>query len=292
VIAGLAAQQGGRVARRQLLRHGVSRKAIEHRLRRRRLHRERPGVYAVGHRLATADGRRWSALLAYADDVWLGHFTAIEAWGLRDASPRRIDLVTRQTGRIALAGIALHRTRRLLPHETATLRGMPITSPARALLDLAATLSPRRIEQVIDRAEARRLVDLRDLHRVLDDHPHRAGTPRLRDVLAAYAPTITRSELEELFLELCDRHGIPRPSVNTRIDGIEVDMAWRRARLIVELDGYAHHRSPAAFEADRARDVALTVAGWRVLRFTYRQVVDDPERVALVILDLLRRVPP
>jgi very-short-patch-repair endonuclease len=94
------------------------------------------------------------------------------------------------------------------------------------------------------------------------------------------ATTPTRSELEELFLQLCDDHGIRRPEVNTRIEGMEVDFVWRDQRLIVEVDGYAHHRSPTAFETDRERDVNLTRAGWRVLRFTWTQITRRPAWVA------------
>jgi very-short-patch-repair endonuclease len=93
-------------------------------------------------------------------------------------------------------------------------------------------------------------------------------------VLSLYAEgaTPTRSELEERFLNLCDDHDIPRPQVNTRIEGEEVDFVWREKRLIVEVDGYAYHRSPSAFEQDRERDVTLALAGWRVLRFTWAQI--------------------
>jgi very-short-patch-repair endonuclease len=92
--------------------------------------------------------------------------------------------------------------------------------------------------------------------------------------------TQTRSELEERFLQLCDDHGIRRPETNTRIEGVEVDFVWRDRRLIVEVDGYAYHRSPTAFEADRERDVRLTMAGWRVLRFTWTQITRRPAWVA------------
>ena len=73
---------------------------------------------------------------------------------------------------------------------------------------------------------------------------------------------------------------MPRPNVNTRIEGSEVDFAWRDVRLVVEVDGYRYHRSPRAFEDDRARDVTLTVAGWTVLRFTWAQVTGRPPWVA------------
>jgi very-short-patch-repair endonuclease len=104
-------------------------------------------------------------------------------------------------------------------------------------------------------------------------------------VLSRYTAgtTLTRSQLEERFLQLCDDHGLPRPETNTRINGIEVDFVWRDTKLIVEVDGYAHHRSPTAFERDRERDVILTVAGWRVMRFTHTQITRRPAWVAAAI---------
>jgi very-short-patch-repair endonuclease len=109
--------------------------------------------------------------------------------------------------------------------------------------------------------------------------------PALRQLLTEWdgrsAPA--RSVLEEQFLDLCRRTRLPLPDVNTRIEGFEVDFAWPAQRLIVEVDGYAFHGGPAAFERDRARDAALALAGWRVLRFTWHQITREPERVAAVI---------
>jgi hypothetical protein len=160
---------------------------------------------------------------------------------------------------------------------------MRITTPARTVLDLAARSGVREIERLVDRGVALDLLDPRDLERALRDHPGRAGTPRLRAVLATYSPTVTRSELEERFLDLCDREGIPRPMVNGRVAGLEVDAHWPGTPLVVELDGYAFHRSPSAFETDRARDLRLSLAGYRVLRFSYRQIVSEPAVVAAAI---------
>jgi very-short-patch-repair endonuclease len=102
-------------------------------------------------------------------------------------------------------------------------------------------------------------------------------------VLSTYDVAPTRSELEEAFLRLCDDHALPRPQTNTHIEGFEVDFAWPAERLIVEVDGYAFHRSPTAFETDRERDVILALAGWRVLRFTYAQVTRRARWVARAI---------
>jgi very-short-patch-repair endonuclease len=104
-------------------------------------------------------------------------------------------------------------------------------------------------------------------------------------VLSLYAAgtTATRSEMEERFLGLCDDHGIKRPQVNTRIEGAEVDFVWRDRRLIVEVDGYAYHRSPSSFETDRERDVMLALAGWQVLRFTWTQITQRRKWVARAV---------
>ena len=152
------------------------------------------------------------------------------------------------------------------------------------LIDLATTLNGRPLEHALDLAEQRGLVDFAELRKAIEAHPTRPGSPSLQARCPATPPdTVTRSELEERFLALCDDHGLPRPNVNTRIEGTEVDFVWRDGRLIVEVDGYAYHRSPSAFEDDRARDVALTVAGWAVLRFTWAQITSRPRWVAAAI---------
>jgi hypothetical protein len=274
VIAALAGGQGGRVSREQLLSHGIGAGAIAARVRSGRLHRDHRGVFSVGHVAATADGRWWSALLTCGEDAVLSHSTAAYLWGLMLRRDVGVEVSSAAHSRIAPRGVRAHRSRCLLDHERTTLRGMPITTPARTVLDLAPRLADRRLEQMLDRGEHDRILDIRDLRRALADHPRRAGAPRLRGILEAYVPTVTRSELEEAFLELCDAHAIPRPLMNTVVAGFEVDAYWPHAKLVVELDGYAFHRSPEAFERDRARDAALTVAGLRVVRLTWRQVTE------------------
>jgi hypothetical protein len=215
--------------------------------------------------VVTVEGR-WMAA-AMATGGALSHATAAAAWDLRPHSSGVVHLtVTGRSGRLRRAGLRIHRPRALEPYDTTTHRGIPITTPARTIIDLASTLSGRPLEQALDRAEQRRLLDFKDLH----DRP----IPRsLQAILSLYtATTPTRSELEERFLQLCDDHGIPRPETNVLIEGVEVDFVWRSKRLIVEVDGYAYHRSPTAFEADRERDVLLALAGWHVRRFTWTQV--------------------
>jgi very-short-patch-repair endonuclease len=261
-IAAIAGTQHGVVSRSQLLSAGFTSAQIDGRIRARRLHRLHQGVYAVGHRVLTREGRWMAATLATGGV--LSHVTAAAAWDLRRTSGLIHVTVAGDVGRKRRRGITVHRSATLEPHDVAVHRGIPITTPARTIIDLSRTLTGRPLEHVIDLADQRGLVDF--------DHLRQANSASLQAVLSRYSPAPTRSELEERFLRLCDDHGIPRPETNTRIEGIEVDFVWRDRRLIVEVDGYAYHRSPARFESDRERDVNLTVAGWRVLRFTWAQI--------------------
>jgi very-short-patch-repair endonuclease len=276
VVAGLAGGQHGVVARWQLLALGLSSEAVKRRVAAGRLHRLHRGVFAVGHTALGADGRWMAAVLALGGNAVLSHDTAAAAWDLRRGGSGAVHVTVPSTaGRERRAGIRLHRSRTLTPGETTTHRGIPITTPARTIVDLARNLKGRPLEHALDLADQRRLIDVADLN-------NRPVPRSLRAVLSRYSEgaTPTRSELEERFLQLCDDHGIPRPQTNVVIEGHEVDFVWRSKRLIVEVDGYAYHRSPTAFEADRERDVTLAVAGWQVRRFTWAQVTRRPAWVA------------
>jgi hypothetical protein len=142
----------------------------------------------------------------------------------------------------------------------------------------------------MEEADRDHLLEWEALEAIAERRCGRPGTRRLRAVMAQHhEPEPTRSELERRFLRVCAEAGLPAPSVNVLVEGLEVDALWPARRLVVELDGYAHHRSRTAFERDRARDVALRVAGYDVLRFTHRQLADDPARVASEVAALLAR---
>jgi very-short-patch-repair endonuclease len=282
-IAALAGAQGGVVARAQLVTVGLSPQAISRRIAWGRLHRVHRGVYAVGHQALSSTGRRWAAVLACGDGAVLSHRTAADAWDLARSSTPKIDVTVPTRQRIRLPGLVVHRPRTLLPEETTTHEGLPITSAARTVLDLAAVgFRGRALEAALDRGELQGVLDFASLHRLLELRPLRAGSRPLRALLAGYAPgtVVTRSELEERFLALCDRFGFPRPRVNSLVEGIEVDFVWPAAGVVVEVDGYAWHRSPGALGRDRERDVRLVIAGYRVLRFTWEHVTRRPQYVA------------
>ena len=286
-IPALAAHQHGVISRAQLRTAGLHDRAIDRRIAAGRLHPVYRGVFALGHTVLTVEGRWMAAVLAEGAGAVLSHTSAAAAWELRPIGTGSVHVtVPGSRGRV-------HRSAKLEPDETTTHRAIPITDPVRTLIDLAAIVKGRPLEQALDHAEQRGLVDFADLTQRLDAQPARPGSPALRALLSGYTPAtfVTRSEMEERFLALCDDHGIRRPDVNTCIEGREVDFVWRDARLVVEVDGYAYHRSPSAFEADRERDVILAVAGWQVLRFTWAKITGQPAWVAEAVASRLATLP-
>jgi len=273
--ASIAADQHGVVSRSQLLQAGLTSEAIKRRVTAGRLHVLYRGVYAVGHRVLTLEGRWMAAVLACGPNAAISHTTAAAAWALRRAGGAIHVTVPGRGGRQAPRGIVLHRSPTLTPAQIASHRGIPVTNVARTIVDVARTVTREELARIVDEADRRRLVDFAALRS--------ARSASLRAVLRSYAPAPTRSELERRFLRLCRDHGLPKPEVNAIIEGIEVDFVWRSRRLVVEVDGYAFHRSPADFERDRERDVHLAMRGWTTRRFTWRQVTTRAQWVAAAI---------
>lgn len=272
-IAELAWRQHGVVARAQLKALGLGPDAIDWRVKTGRLHRVHRGVYAVGHRGVTRNGQFMAGVLACGEGAALSHFSAAVLWGLiRDrGGPVH---VTAPTERMR-AGLIVHEAP--LVGERVRRAGITVTTPARTLVDLADVAPRRMLERAIDEAEYLRLD-----RTGLAPKRGRRGSGILTSVLAVHAAgsTRTRSELEELFIALCDTHHLPRPEVNVHIEGYECDFAWREQRLIVETDGGAAHGTRRARERDPVRDADLVVAGWRVIRVTYRRLISEPAAVA------------
>jgi very-short-patch-repair endonuclease len=287
-ISDLAGRQYGVLSRAQLKDLGLGPDAIKHRIRAGGLHVLHRGVYAVGHTVLDAHGRWLAAVLACGPGAALSHASAAALWELRVIESARIHVtVPRAGGRGALKAIAVHRTRR--PIESTIHRGIPVTTPMRTLADLADTATNRVLERAVEQAEVLRLLDVRAIHALAEAHPGRRGPARLRALMRGYEPAaFTRSDLEDAFLALCRRHHLPRPAVNRRVQGMEVDFSWPAHRLVAEVDGFRYHGTRAAFERDRVRDATLTAAGWRVVRFTDRQV----RRAAAATAQLLEALLP
>ena len=223
-----------------------------------------------------------AATLAGGAGAALSHRSAAELWGRRRTGSGMIH-VTAPVKRAGRDGVRFHRVS--LPADELTLRdGIPVTGPFRTILDLAAVAPAVEVERALHECELAGLGDRLGLDQLVARHPRRAGAAALRAARLSLGrgPAITRSEMEESFLEFLDRHGLERPATNARVavgggKAIEVDCVWWTQRLIVELDGRRFHDSDAAFERDSATARALTAHGWRVIRITWRQLRGDPD---------------
>jgi hypothetical protein len=203
-------------------------------------------------------------------------------------STNRIDVTAVRSSTYRRPGITLHRARDLQAEDSACHEGIPVTSIARTLLDLAEVVPHRRLDRAVEEAERRGLFNLPDVDRLVARNFRRRGATLLRAVLGEYRePAPTRSELERRFLDLCRDAALPPPAVNAFVTGLEVDFVWHDCRLVVELDGHEFHRTRAAFERDRVRDAALQLAGCRVVRLTHRRLTEEPAEVAGTIRSLL-----
>jgi very-short-patch-repair endonuclease len=219
-----------------------------------------------------------AAVLAYGPGTVLSHRPGGAHWQfVRDRGPCEVTVAKARRSR---PGIRVHHVR--LPSDEITIHeGIPVTTVPRTIFDFAAEASQRELERAINEAEVLRLWDELSLDHLLDRYPRHKGNRAIRAALQERraGATVTKSELEEMFITLIDAAGIPRPEINAIVEGFEVDAVWRDERLVVELDGRDTHGTAAAFERDRERDRILQVAAWRPVRVTYRQMRDSPRAV-------------
>jgi very-short-patch-repair endonuclease len=213
-------------------------------------------------------GREMAAILATGGA--LSHHSAAAVWGFR---PRHEgDVHVTATGRTR-PGVRVHRCASL---NAAVHCGLRLTPPARTLHDLAPHLPQHDLDRAVEEAMIRGLTTIDELN----------TRPALRRATIT-GPRLTRSEAERRLLRLIQDARLERPATNVRVNGWEVDAFWPRHRLVVEVDGYAYHGNRAAFERDRRKDAALTAAGYRVVRITWRQIADEPHRTVALLARLL-----
>jgi very-short-patch-repair endonuclease len=269
----------------QLQFFGLTPSAVRQRVAAGRLTRIHRGVYAVGHGRLTGHGRWMAAVLAYGDGAVLSHRSAAALHGIRPDNRATTDITLPSRSARPRPGIHVHKSSTLTAADVTTVDGIPCTSVARTILDLAEEVGERGVEKAIDQAVILKLFDLRAVEDVLGRAVGRSGPSVVRAVLAEYrGPTLTDKELEERFLALCRQASLPSPAVNEWIvleDGTayKADFLWRAERVIVETDGWGTHRTRRAFENDRKRDRRLRLTGWDVIRFTWRDVEREPDEV-------------
>jgi hypothetical protein len=291
-IGRLAERQHGVVSLPQLKRLGLGTDAVGKRVAAGRLTRIHRGVYAVGHSRLTKRAYWMAAVLAYGAEARLSYRSAAALHGIRPDNRAKADVTVPSRSARSRPGIDVHASMTLTEADVTKIDGIPCTTLARTLLDLAEVVDERAVERAVNQADVLRIFDLRAVEDALSRASGRRGAPVLKRVLSEYeGPTLTDRELEERFLALCRSASVPRPAVNEWItlDGgiaYKADFLWRAERLIVETDGWGSHGTRKAFENDRRRDRRLSVAGLTVVRFTWRDVDREPEEVTETLASL------
>lgn len=287
-IATLAESQDGVVSLDQLRGIDLTQRTAEYRVGEAHLHRIHRGVYAVGHCSIGRLGALRAAVLACGDGAVISHGTAATLWELRDHWPALIDVTGgRQAGR-KIDGIRCRRCRYPSADEIVTRPGLPVTTPARTLVDQAGMLGTPSLRRMVERAAVLKLLDLGALDAAMHAAKRRRGISALRTILIDWrtddgsVPDV-RSDFEALVLPRLLARGLPRPICNKTLqigeERLMVDFLWEEQRVVVETDGKQTHSTPVAFQRDRRRDQILVAAGYRVARATWDQMQDELEAV-------------
>ena len=264
-VAAIAARQRGYVTTSQLRAAGLSHAAIRHRKLSGRLHPVSRGVHLVGHAAVPPLGSEQAALLAVGPNCALTARSGAVAWGLLPPASGRVDVVHWPPHRRARPGVRLLRV--ATAPETRIVEGLRVASVADTLAALGRSGSARELADATDAAVLRRLIP-----------PPTGG--------------LTRSAAERLLLRLIAQAKLPLPRTNIRLHAYEVDALWPEHRIVVEVDSYAHHAGRWAFERDRVRDADLDLAGYRVLRITWRQLTREPHATVARLARALTLSPP
>jgi len=289
-IAGLTAKQRTLATAEQLYARGISKRAIEYRLLTERLHVVFRGVYTVSSGELPPLALEQAALLSCGRQSFISHRSAAFVWGLGKMPPPQVEVSV--VGRFCASreGIRVHRIQTIHRDELRRHEGLWISTPARAVLEVAATASLDEVAHLVNEGQGLRRFAPRDLEAVLRRNRGRRGAGKLAAVLGdENAMTITRSRAERAFLKLIRDARLPPPQVNQRLGRYRPDFMWREHRLIVELDSYQFHGGPDGFQNDREKDLVYRDAGFDVLRPTRNHVIYEPARVLVSVVRALYR---
>lgn len=294
-VAALAGRQHGMVARWQLLGLGMTETMIKTRLQHAGLHRLHRGVFAYGHRSITVESRWMAAVFAFGPHAVLSHRSAGQLWGLVPRSSIRPE-VTRPGRAGGRPRLVVHEGK-LMADEVVRVRGIPVTSVPRTMFDLAGMLKEREVERAWNEMEVREYTGRLSVPDLLERYPGRKGSLLLTRLAnrKTLPVGITRNDLEEAFLALIDRFGLPRPRMNVHLAVrdrfYEVDCLWEDRKVAIELDGGAAHGTTKAFQKDRERDRILTAEGYTTTRITWDHIQLTPTEVASDLQRILTPYP-
>jgi very-short-patch-repair endonuclease len=290
-IAAVAERQHGLIRLDQLVAIGLSASAVRSRVATGRLHRVHRTVYTAGRRSLSRRGTWLAAVFAVPGSA-LSHLAGAahrELW----KPPGVIDLSVARRVRRRPGPIRIHHVKPFHPEDLEALAGIRCTSVARIAIDIAPMVGQRGVERLIAEAHYKGCYDRAALERAVARNRGRPGIATVRNALATTGVERTRTnrELEERFLALTRSAGLPLPLVNERVrtgsESFLCDFVWPAPRLIVETDGRAAHVRATQFEEDRRRDAGLKLAGWQVVRFSWRQVTTRSDWVVSVVATLL-----
>jgi very-short-patch-repair endonuclease len=279
----LAGDQEDVVTRAQLLALGLSSDAIKHRLRKGRLHRLWPGVYAVGSPQVSQRGLWMAAVLSCGEGAALSHEDAAELLEMGPPAAHEIEVSVPATSHPRGRGIRVYRR---TAFEVTTRHGIPVTTPACTIIDLAPRLSRDALEHMVGQADIRGLITPVRLRAEAVKCKNRRGAPRVIAILDRRTFRLTRSKLERLFIPIALRAGFPMPLTRHEVNGFEVDFYWPDLRIVVETDGLTYHRTAAQQAEDVVRNLAHAASGLVPLRFTHEQIAYQQDYVEAI----LRRV--
>lgn len=252
------------------------------------------GVFAVGHEHLAPSGRLLAATLACGPGSVVSHGTAAWLYRLSSWKPDEIDVIAPVEAGRKIAGVRRRFVPRPEGQEVWRRSGVPVTSPARTIVDCAGS-DPKGVAGMVEQAAVLSLLDVAVVDRVLDG-PRRRGTKHLRRVLEPwrrYRPGIKiRSRMEAKLLPLLTEAALPIPQTNVRVRAgrktYEVDFLWRAERVVVETDGGRFHDNPAAGSRDSDRNRALTAAGYLIPRLGWEDLRDRPDRTMAELARHLR----
>jgi Transcriptional regulator, AbiEi antitoxin/Protein of unknown function (DUF559) len=286
LIVAQARQKHGVIGRTELLALGVSDNAIAYRVAIGRLFRIHRGVYSiVPPSMLSRNGRYMAAVLAGTDGALVSFRPAAALQGLRNTPAGLIDITIPGPTARKISGVRVHSSRCLDPADRDEIEGIPCTTWARTIVDLAAIEPRTGLVRLIERAQILQLFDGQVLDAAMTRANGKKGVGALRAIFAELHddPPHTASAFERDFLFFTAEYGLPTPIVNGWVLGYQVDFQWEEQKLIVEADDRTTHSTPIAFERDRERDLVLELAGWHVLRVSARQLRQQPGRVAALI---------
>jgi very-short-patch-repair endonuclease len=283
----LARQDHNVVTYEELLGLGFTKSAIEHRIRKGRLHPKARGVYAVGTPELTREGRWMVAVKQCGNQAVLSHLTAAVHYGIWKREPRQIHVTVPRCANPKPGGVKLHRRGEVVSRRW---RGVPVTTIDETVIDCTTLLSRDDVEHLINQADIKGLTDPERLRRAAARAKRRPGARELRRIIDIATFQFTRSQLERTFIPIALRAGLPRPLTAQWVTGYEVDFYWPELKLVIETDGLRYHRTPQQQAKDLARDQKHVASGLTCCRFSHGQIRYEPKRVEAVLRALAERL--